>query len=443
MQIDRISATSADGRTLSAAVEHPVDEEPIAHALFVHCLSAGRSDDAVTNVTHGLAARGFSVVHLAFGDPTGTATDGSDASNGSGAATGSVAAHGAEAATGAARSVDDVRTVIELMRSELGEPQLLIGHSLGGTAALLAASKLPPLKAVALIATPTRPDHIAGMLTDDEGAAPLHAHSARGEDEAMLRGTGASTIEMGGARLEIGTEIVEDISARRVDEALAELGTPLLFLHSPDDEVVSIESSLDLFREVTHPRSFVTVDGADHQLTRATDSRYVGDLVQRWAARYVSTGLQEAKYVRPDDNRIHSYTGASGYVTDILANGHSLIADEPKSVGGTDAGPTPYDFIAAALGACTGMTLRMYADRKEWPLRSISVRMRHRKIHARDCETCETDGGRIDHLERQIALEGPLSEAQRERLIEIANRCPVHRSLTDGVHIETSEIPGR
>lgn len=433
MQIDRITTTSVDGRTLSADVEHPVDGEPVAHALFVHCLAAGRARDAVSNVTHGLAARGFSVVHLAFGSPTRSATDDSGAANGEKGGNGSEAA----------RSVDDVRAVLELMRSELGEPQLLIGHSLGGTAALLAASELASLKAVALIATPTRPEHVAGMLSDNEGSAPSHSHSASGEDEAMRRETGHSTIEMGGASLAIAAELLEDVGERRVDEALAGLETPLLLLHSQDDEVVSIDSSLDLFGEVTHPKSFVTIDGADHQLTTAADSRHVGDLVQSWAARYVGTGLQEAKYVRPDDNRIYTYTGASGYVTDIMANGHALIADEPKSVGGTDAGPTPYDLIAAALGACTGMTLRMYADRKEWPLRSISVRMRHRKIHARDCETCETDGGRIDHIEREIALEGPLSDAQRERLIEIANRCPVHRSLTDGVHIETSEIPGK
>jgi putative redox protein len=223
-----------------------------------------------------------------------------------------------------------------------------------------------------------------------------------------------------------------------MEDTLRNLNRALIIFHSPLDDIVGIENAARLFKAARHPKSFVSLDRADHLLSNRSDSLYVGSVMAAWVQKFIGA-LQEKEQKKDlTDNRIVVRTGRRGYQTEIVANGHSLIADEPIAVGGADTGPTPYDYLVAALGACTSMTLRMYADRKLWPLHAIVVRLKHRKIHASDCENCETKGdGIMDHIEREIELEGPLDSRQRQRLLEIADRCPVHRTLHSEVVVKS------
>jgi putative redox protein len=215
------------------------------------------------------------------------------------------------------------------------------------------------------------------------------------------------------------------------------LKRPLLVLHSPIDQTVGIENAARIFEAAFHPKSFVSLDQADHLLSNPRDSRYVGRVIAGWAARFLELDVEEPALPPPPEGAVVVSTGAAGYTSGVQIGRHRLIADEPRSVGGADLGPAPYDFLLAGLGACTGMTLRMYADRKQWPLEGVDVQLRHAKIHAADCADCETKDGKIDRIERTITLSGPLDAEQRARLLEIADRCPVHRTLHSEIEIVT------
>lgn len=231
---------------------------------------------------------------------------------------------------------------------------------------------------------------------------------------------------------------MEDLEQATMEKAIRDLGRALLILHSPVDKIVDIENAAQIFQAARHPKSFVSLDHADHLMSNREDSRYVGQIVAAWAAKYIGIYPKDSPQRDLNDNRLVVRTGRRGYQTEIIANGHRLIADEPIALGGADTGPTPYDYLVAALGACTSMTLRMYADRKGWPLESIVVRLRHHKIHAEECRDCETKGGEIDYIEREIELAGTLDQEQRTRLLSIADRCPVHRTLHSEIKIKST-----
>lgn len=394
------------GQRLAAILDRPVDDRPLAYAVFAHCFTCSKSYKAVRHISRALAAEGFAVLSFDFtglGESEGDFADTSFISN-----------------------VDDVVAAAEFLTENHGAPSILIGHSLGGAAVMMAASRIPTATAVVTLAAPASLDHLSEILDP-----------ARPEVERA----GVAEILLAGRRIRIGRALLRDLTEVEMDRAIAGLGRALLVMHSPADEVVAINNASKIFTTARHPKSFVSLDRADHLLSRAEDSRYAAGVIANWSKKYLPDHQQEVKLPTPGDNRVIARTGPSGYRTEILANGHPLVADEPVAVGGTNTGPSPYELLAAALGACTTMTLRMYADRKRWPLDDVEVRLRHAKIHCDDCAEASKGRPKIDHISRELVLEGPLDADQRARLLEIADRCPVHRTLHSEVRVTTTLAP--
>ena len=362
----------------------PPDRQPVACALLVHRASQLASD-AAEAIALPLEERGFATLPIDLdalhGDPPEPGTR-----------------------VWLSRSSRAVVEAAEAVAGEIDVPVVLIGHDLGGPAALLAAGRIPAVRAIATLGAPS-----AATNADREDLRqPAHGHLDHEPDEVPDLETAIRSLEM-----------------------------PLLLLHAPGDRTVSIDHAARLFTHARHPKSFVSLDQADHAMSNAADASFAGTVIAAWAARYVEATQAKYEQLPLSDNRIIARTGPTGFRTELMANGHALIADEPVAVGGTNAGPSPYNLLAAALASCTSMTLRMYADRKGWPLREVTTLVTHSKVHAKDCAECEDREGRIDHLHRILDLQGPLDEAQRQRLREIADRCPVHRTLEGDVLVET------
>lgn len=391
------------GQKLSAMLDRPVDDRPIAYAIFAHCFTCSKTYKAVRHISRALAAEGFAILSFDF--------------------TGLGDSEGEFAETSFTSNVDDVVAAADFLAQTYGAPTVLIGHSLGGAAVLMAASRIPSVTAVVTIAAPASLGHLSDIL-----------EPARAEIERV----GSSEILLAGRRIRIGRALVDDLGQVGMTEAIADLGCALLVMHSPIDSVVGIDNASSIFRSAKHPKSFVSLDRADHLLSRAEDSRWAAGVIANWARKYLPEVQEEVKLAREGDNRVVARTEASGFRTEILANGHPLVADEPISVGGSNTGPSPYELLSAALGACTSMTLRMYADRKGWPLEAAEVRLEHEKIHCLDCAQAAEGQSKIDHISRELVLEGPLDQDQRRRLLEIADRCPVHRTLHSEIQITTT-----
>lgn len=391
------------GQKLSAMLDRPVDDRPIAYAIFAHCFTCSKTYKAVRHISRALAAEGFAILSFDF--------------------TGLGDSEGEFAETSFTSNVDDVVAAADFLAQTYGAPTVLIGHSLGGAAVLMAASRIPSVTAVVTIAAPASLGHLSDIL-----------EPARAEIERV----GSSEILLAGRRIRIGRALVDDLGQVGMTEAIADLGRALLVMHSPIDSVVGIDNASSIFRSAKHPKSFVSLDRADHLLSRAEDSRWAAGVIANWARKYLPEVQEEVKLAREGDNRVVARTEASGFRTEILANGHPLVADEPISVGGSNTGPSPYELLSAALGACTSMTLRMYADRKGWPLEAAEVRLEHEKIHCLDCAQAAEGQSKIDHISRELVLEGPLDQDQRRRLLEIADRCPVHRTLHSEIQITTT-----
>ncbi len=396
-----------NGVDLSARLDLPADGEPAACALFAHCFTCGKDLKAAHNVSRALARENIAVLRFDFtglGESQGDFADTSFTSN-----------------------VEDLVDAAAYLEKTFRAPDILIGHSLGGAAVLQAASRIPSAKAVAVIAAPSDPGHVTRHL---------------GDAADTVREKGEGTVTIAGRTFTLRRRFLEDLEATRMEETVADLRRALLVFHAPLDEVVAVDNAARIFRWARHPKSFVSLDTADHLLSDARDSRYVGEMIAAWARRYVG-GAGGAAGPKPSpDGPVTVRIGGSGFAVDIRAAGHGLTADEPVGAVGGGLGPSPYDLLAAALGACTAMTLRMYADRKGWALEAATVRLRHRKVHAEDCRDCEAGGGAIDRIDREIVLEGPLSADQHRRLMEIADRCPVHRTLLGEIRIETRRIEG-
>jgi len=253
----------------------------------------------------------------------------------------------------------------------------------------------------------------------------------------MIKRDGVATVTLAGRQFTVRKEFVDDLMTHAPADNLRQLKRALLIFHATQDRIVGIENARMAYEAALHPKSFLALDGADHFISKREDAVYVADLLAAWAHRYLDGGSAAAAPDAAAGTVVVTGAGEGTFPQLISAHGHALRADEPVEVGGTDSGPGPYDFLLAGLGACTAMTVQMYAERKKWPLTNAHVTLRHAKVHAEDCAGCETKPAKLDRIERLIRLDGPLDAEQKARLMEIADKCPVHRTLTSEIRIET------
>ncbi len=399
----------ATGDRLVGRLDLPVDEKPDAYALFAHCFTCSKDLKAATNLSRALNEARIGVFRFDF--------------------TGLGESEGDFADTDFSSNVADLVAAADFMGEQMEAPQVLVGHSLGGAAVLQAASRIPSSRAVATVAAPADPGHVKQNF-----GAKLDEIRERGKAEVTLAGR----------TFTIKKQFLDDLEETRMEATVRDLDRALLIFHSPLDDLVGIDNAARIYRWAKHPKSFVSLDRAGHLLLDEADSRYAGTVLGAWARKYIDVEPapeETAEAPESEEGEVVARLTGSGFRTDVMAGGHSLVSDEPESVGGTDRGPSPYDLVNAALGACTAMTLRMYADRKDWPLEEVTVRLDHGKVHAEDREACtEEDGGtasKIDRFDREIAVEGGLDREQRERLLEIADRCPVSRTLEARGEVES------
>jgi putative redox protein len=400
---ERFQFEGSEGQQLAAALDTP-NGPARAYALFAHCFTCGKDVLAAKRIAVALSAKGIAVLRFDF---TGLGSSEGDFAN----------------STFSSNVADLVRAADHL-RKTFEAPALLIGHSLGGAAVLAAASQILEANAVVTIAAPSDPTHVMGQFADSI---------------EKIRKDGQAEVSLAGRPFTIKREFLDDIAEHGLMAHIAGLHKALLVMHAPTDDTVGIDNATRIFVTAKHPKSFVSLAGADHLLSNRRDSAYVADVIAAWASRYLDAAAPEEAVDLGDAPRnvVVQETGNSKFQQSVSAGPHRLLADEPKAAGGDDTGLSPYDFVLAGLGACTSMTMRLYADRKSLPLTRTTVTLRHSKIYAQDCAECETRDGMLDQIERVIAMEGALSSEQRERLMEIADKCPVHRTLTSEIHIVT------
>lgn len=388
------------GQALSGILDLPV-EPPVGYALFAHCFTCSKNLKAAGNIARALNDAGIAVLRFDF--------------------TGLGQSEGEFADTNFSSNVADLLAAVDYLAEHHEAPSILIGHSLGGTAVLQAASQVESAVAVATIGSPSEPAHLSRMFAGSE---------------ETLRAQGEATINLGGRPFLMKQQFLDDLDKQDLRSTIGSLRKALLIMHAPLDNVVEIDNASALFVNAKHPKSFVSLDNADHLLSRETDSAYAGHVLAAWASRYLPE-VATTDALRANEGEVVAKTWLGGFRTDVRLGEHHLVADEPRSVGGTNLGPTPYDLLAAALATCTSMTLRMYANHKNLVLESATVRVEHDKVHAEDCVDCETADGKIDEFRRTISLEGDLTETQKKRMLEIADRCPVHRTLHGEIKVRS------
>ena len=380
MTKQRITFQNKFGNELAGDLVLPVDSKPLAYALFAHCFTCSKDVKAMTYLTTALTQGGFAVLKFDF--------------------TGLGASKGDFADTNFSTNVLDLLSAAEFLAENYEAPKLLVGHSLGGAAVLQAASGIESVKAIATIGAPAEPIHVKHLFEYKE-------------DE--INEKGEANVLLAGRPFKLKKQLIEDLQNADLKNKISSLRKALLIMHSPSDNTVGVENAAEIFGAAKHPKSFVSLDNADHLLLDKEDALYAGQLIVSWAKKYLQ--IKEVEETVPEKvNNVSTRTPSGGFQTEIKVHRHHLLADEPESYGGTDTGPTPYDYLGVALGACTSMTLRMYADRKKWPLESATVELSHAKVHFQDCDSCEDKGNKIDQFERKLFLVGDLTQEQRARL---------------------------
>lgn len=396
--MSRIRFINRNGIQLAGNLELPPGGNWQATVLFAHCFTCTRNIKAARNITRALAGAGFALLRFDF--------------------TGLGESDGDFADTNFSSNLDDLEDAAKWLTDNLAAPQLLVGHSLGGTAVLAVAERLDSVRAVTTLAAPAEADHVL-------------EHFGGGNLEAIEK-DGSAEVQLAGRAFRIRRDFVEDARRHSLEDRLRKLRRALLVMHSPKDKTVSIDNAQKIFEAALHPKSFISLDDADHLMQEEADSRYAGSLIAAWASRFLKISVP-----LPSDNVEVAGRTEDGFLCRVQAGTHILLADEPKDVGGEDSGPDPYAFLSAALGTCTVMTLNMYARHKKLAVERVSCGISHARIHEKDCEDCETGDGKIHQLTRSIEIEGDLKDHERQRMLEIADRCPVHKTLESKITIKS------
>lgn len=400
MPTEKFTFKSSQGHTLSARLDIP-DGPHVASALFAHCFTCSKDIPAARRISQRLASQGIAVLRFDF--------------------TGLGHSDGEFANTGFSTNLEDLKAAAQALRHQGYSPDILIGHSLGGAAVIAVAGDIPEAKAVVTIGAPFAPGHVTENF---------------GHKKTEIAEIGQAEVCLGGRPFTIKQSFLTDIAQYKLDAALKSLGKALLVLHAPRDAIVSVDNAASLFTAAKHPKSFVTLDDANHLITNPKDAEYTAAVIASWVTRYLDFHAPAPPPGAPEGITRISETDPGGFLQDIMSGpNHHSLADEPEAYGGTNKGMSPYGFVSAGLGACTSMTLRMYARRKGWPLEHISVDVSHDKVHAQDARAGASE--KIDRFQRIIKLRGPLSDEQRQTLLEIADKCPVHRTLERSNQIET------
>ncbi len=392
------------GQSLSANLDLPDSGSPHTFGIFAHCFTCSKDLRASREISRGLVESGCGILRFDFtglGHSTGEFADTNFGSN-----------------------VSDLIDVSEYLTQNYAAPSILIGHSLGGAAVLQAARHIESGKAIVTIGSPADPAHIEHLLTEKK-------------DE--IEGKGEANVILAGREFTIKKQFLDDLRDNKLEREIETSGQAILIMHAPGDQVVGIENAQRLYHAAMHPKSFISLDGADHLLTQRDDSRYAAGVIAAWAVKYLSKDTQATKESGEEEQGVVRVSNSGPkYTTRVKSAGHSFLIDEPLSLGGDDIGATPYGHLLAALGACTAITLRMYANRKEWNIGSIDVELSHSKVHAKDCQDCESKEGQINLMTRSIRFSGTLDDKQKERMLYIAGRCPVHRTLEGQIEVKTA-----
>ena len=399
MNYQKVNFTNSEGVQLAGYLELPLNQEPHTFVLFAHCFTCNKNFFAVKNIARALSSNGYGVLRFDF--------------------TGLGESEGDFAETNFSGNVSDLLAAAEYLEKEHSSPSLLVGHSLGGAAVLFAAQQISSVKAVATIGTPSSPLHVTRLL--------------KSELEEIKK-KGLAKVNVGGRDFTIKEQFLEDLKTKELKEVIKNLKVATLILHSPQDRTVGIDNAEELYISAKHPKSFVSLDGADHLLSREKDSIYTGEVIASWASHYIEMPEKEDMKTK---HEVVANLGEEGFTTEIKAGKHYLTADEPVEFGGKNFGPSPYDFLSTALASCTSMTIQMYARRKKWSLENVETHVNHQKSHAEDCEKCEEANAKIDLFERFIVLKGNLDDKQKKRILQIADKCPVHKTLTSTSSVKT------
>ncbi len=402
MKSEKLAFKNKEGVQLSARLDLPSNQAAREFALFAHCFTCNKNLTAIKQISRALTQEGFGVLVFDF--------------------TGLGNSEGEFESTSFSSNIEDLESAVDFLKNNYKAPSIIIGHSLGGAAAIFTASRNETLKAVVTIGAPYDPAHVEHLISNSK---------------EQIEKEGKAEVNIGGRPFTIGKSFLEDLNTHYPKDIIKSLRRPLLILHSPQDNIVGIENAASIYAAAHHPKSFISLDGADHLMSNKVDSFYAGLMIANWVIRYLPEA--EEKKLK-SDSAVVVATDSSSFTTDIKAGKHRLIADEPESIGGNDFGPTPYGYLTAALGACTSMTIQMYAKRKEWPLKEVIVHLNHSKDYYTDAKTCETSESKIDQFERKIELIGDLNEEQKKRLLEIADKCPVHKSLHHAPKVITSLV---
>ena len=399
----KITFPGSQGGQLAAVLETPDDGAARATVLFAHCFTCGKDIFSARYLSEGLIRCGFAVLRFDF--------------------TGLGASEGEFANTNFSSNVQDLLCAADYLRRAHEAPLLLVGHSLGGAAVLAAAADIPEARAVATVGAPAEPAHVGRLI---KNAEDIEKH---GEAEVLLAGR----------PFRIKKQFLLDIEKERLQERVRQLNKALIIFHAVTDNIVGIDNARQIYEAAVHPKSFVSLDRADHLLSDKRDAAYVADVLASWARRYLPPAEEYADAKASADASVVVVRGDGINLTQKISNGaHRFLADEPTTLGGADAGPTPYGYLLAALGACTSITLQMYAKLKNIPLSGVSVSLSHERVHGKDCAECDTGTpGKVDKISRRLSLSGEISDEQRTRLLQIADKCPVHKTLSAITVIET------